>query len=249
MLGTNENLYAWMDEGFADYLGARVFAWLHKKNFFEGAEEYDRYYNLAKSRYDEPMSTHANWYLTNLAYNTNAYYKGAIFLRQLGYIVGEKNMDKIFLEYYNQWRFKHPNPNDFIRIAENVSSMQLQWYKEFMVNTTKTIDYTIDSLWEENGMSKIRIRRVGQMPMPVDVQLTFKDSSREIHTIPLNLMYGNKMPETSINTVIHDEWMWVNPTYTFEVKHKLTDFKLIEIDPTKRLADIDPANNALQLNW
>ena len=249
MLGTNENLYAWMDEGFADYAEARVFAWLHKKNFFEGADEYDSYFNLARSRFDEPMSTHANWFSTNLAYNTNAYYKGAVFLRQLGYIVGEENIDKILLEYYKQWRFKHPNPNDFIRVAEKVSNIQLQWYKEYMMNTLKTVDYGIDSLWEENGVSKIRLKRVGEMPMPIDLELRFKDGSKELHYIPLNLMFGEKPAENKTARFVHEEWRWTHPTYIVEFKRKLTDLKEAEIDPTHRLADIERRNNLLQLKW
>jgi hypothetical protein len=45
------------------------------------------------------------------------------------------------LEYYRQWRFKHPNVNDFIRLAEKTSGLKLDWYKEYWVNSTKTIDY------------------------------------------------------------------------------------------------------------
>jgi aminopeptidase N len=223
--------------------------WMHKKDFFEGADEYERYYNLAKSRFDEPMSTHSNWYSTNLAYNTNAYYKGAVFLRQLGYIVGEENIDKILLEYYRLWRFKHPNPNDFVRVAEKVSNMQLQWYKEYMLNTMKTVDYGIDSLWEENGVSKIRLKRVGEMPMPIDLELTFKDGSKALHYVPLNLMFGEKPVENKIPRTVHDEWRWTNTTYVVEFKRKLTDLKEAQIDPTHRLADIEPRNNILRLNW
>jgi len=249
MLGTNENLYAWMDEGFADYAEARVLAWLHKKDFFATANEYNLYFNLAKSKYDEPMSTHANQFNTNYAYNTNAYYKGAVFLRQLGYIVGEENIDKILLEYYKQWRFKHPNPNDFIRVAEKVSNIQLQWYKEYMMNTLKTVDYGIDSLWEENGVSKIRLKRVGEMPMPIDLELRFKDGSKELHYIPLNLMFGEKPAENKTARFVHEEWRWTHPTYIVEFKRKLTDLKEAEIDPTHRLADIERRNNLLQLKW
>ncbi|MEO8766010.1 MAG: M1 family metallopeptidase [Ginsengibacter sp.] len=249
MLGTNENLYAWMDEGFADYAEARVLAWLHKKDFFASADEYGLYFRLASSSFDEPMSTPANYFNTNYAYNVNAYYKGAVFLRQLGYIVGESNLDKILLEYYRLWRFKHPNPNDFIRVAEKVSDMQLAWYKEYMMLTTKTVNYGIDSLWEENGVSKIRLRRVGQMPLPVDLELTFKDGNKELHYIPLDLMFGNKPAENTETRIVHDEWNWTNTTYIVEFKHPLHDLVLVEIDPTKRMADIDQKNNTLKLNW
>ena len=64
-----------------------------------------------------------------------------------------------------------------MKVAQDVSGIQLDWYKEYWIYTTKSIDYSIDSLWGENGVSKIRLRRIGQMPMPIDLQLTFKDSS------------------------------------------------------------------------
>ncbi|MEO6328811.1 MAG: M1 family aminopeptidase, partial [Ginsengibacter sp.] len=249
MMGTNENLFAWMDEGFTDYAEARVLAWLHHKDFFASAQEYNLYFRLATSRLDEPMSTPANYFNSNYGYNINAYYKGAVFLRQLGYIVGEENLDKILLEYYRLWRFKHPNPNDFILVAEKVSGMQLQWYKEFMMYTTKTADYGIDSLWEENEVSKIRLRRVGQMPMPIDLVLHFKDSTKEQHYIPLNLMFGEKPVENNIPRTVHAEWPWTHPTYIVEFRRKLTDLTEVEIDPSGRMADIERKNNLLKLNW
>ena len=82
------------------------------------------------------------------------------------------------------WRFKHPNANDFMRVAQKVSGMQLDWYKEYWINTTKTIDYGIDSLWEENGKSEIRLKMIGYMPMPIDVVVTYKDGSKEMAYIP-----------------------------------------------------------------
>ena len=86
------------------------------------------------------------------------------------------------------------------------------------------------------------------MPMPIDMQLTFKDGSTETHYMPLNLMFGTKPAETP-NRIVHEEWKWTHPTYIVEFKHKLTDVKRVEIDPSKRMADVDQKNNILQLNW
>ncbi len=272
MLGTNESLYAWMDEGFTEYATNLVEAYYRDnvtaKRLAGNATElakleavakelplaqhanYDGYYNLAKSGYEEPLTTHADHFNTNFAYSQAAYAKGCVFLNQLGYIIGASVRDKVLLEYYNQWRFKHPNSNDFIRIAETVSGLQLDWYKEYWCNTTKTINYKIDSLWEENGVSKIRLRRVGQMPMPIDLQLTFNDGSTELHYIPLNLMFGGKAAENMQQPfIVHEEWKWTHPTYVVEFKHRLTDLKTAEIDPTQRMADIDRNNNLLELKW
>ena len=165
-------------------------------------------------------------------------------------MVGSQVLDKILLEYYRLWRFKHPNASDFVRVAEKTSGLKLDWYKEYWVATTKTIDYGIDSLWEDQGKTKIRLRMKGKMPMPIDLVIQYKDGSKEMAYIPLYSMFGEKpvedpsMPRTSF-----EPWKWTSPTYTFEVNHRLLDFKTVEIDPSQRMADVDRKNNKLELHW
>lgn len=127
--------------------------------------------------------------------------------------------------------------------------MQLDWYKEYWCNTTKKIDYGIDSLWEENGVSKIRLKRIGNLPMPIDVVFTKKDGSTEMYTIPLNLMFAFKKIDEGTKPIASEEWRWTHPTYVLEIKSKLTEFKKIEIDPSQRMADVDRRNNVIELNW
>lgn len=250
MMGTNESLYAWMDEGFTSYAEDRVSAYLAKKTGFTQEGNYAGYYGLARSNVEEPLTTHADHFNSNAAYSSAAYSKGAVFLEQLGYIVGAPVLDKILLEYYRLWRFKHPNASDFMRVAEKVSDLKLDWYKEYWVNSIKTIDYGIDSLWEEGGNTKIRVKRIGLMPMPVDIRLTFKDSAKEIHYIPLSLMYGEKPVEDSIiKRKVYEAWRWTHATYVIETSRKLTDIITVEIDPSLRMADIDRKNNKLELKW
>jgi Peptidase family M1 domain len=250
MLGNNESLYPWMDEGFADYATSRVRAFLENQTSSPFGNSYNTYFNLAKSAKEEPLSTHADHFNTNFAYGSAAYGKGAVFLEQLGYVVGAQVRDKILLEYYRLWKFKHPNAQDFINVAEKVSNMKLDWYKEYWIYSTKTIDYGIDSLWEENGKTKIRIRDLGLMPMPIDLQLTFKDGKTEQHYVPLDLMYGEKLKENdTISRKTYEPWRWTNPTYTVETDRRLTDITVAEIDPSQRMADIDRRNNRLELKW
>jgi hypothetical protein len=250
MMGTNESLYPWMDEGFTQYAEERVSAWLKNDTGFAQESNYGGYYYLAKSGREEPMTTHADHYNTNFAYSLAAYSKGAVFLEQLGYITGAQVRDKILLEYYRLWRFKHPNANDFIRVAEKVSGMKLDWYKEYWIATTKTIDYSVDSLWQDGGKTKIRLRNIGLMPMPIDLQLTLKDGSKELHYIPMDLMYGEKPVEDStIPRKVYAPWKWTSDTYVIETDQKLTNITKVEIDPSLRLADVDRRNNKLELNW
>ncbi len=250
LLGTNESLYSWMDEGFTQYAEERVAAFLNNSTGFAQADAYAGYYSLVKSGKEEPLTTHADHYNSNAAYGAASYLKGAVFVEQLGYIVGAPVRDKILMEYYKQWRFKHPNAADFIRISEKVSGMKLDWYKEYWVNSTKTIDYNIDSLWEEAGKTKVRLSRIGLMPMPIDLQITFKDGSKEMHYIPMNLMYCEKPDEDpTVPRKIYEPWKWTHSTYTIETSRKLADFTMVEIDPSLRLADVDRKNNKLELKW
>ena len=87
------------------------------------------------------------------------------------------------------------------------------------------------------------------MPMPIDLELTFKDGSKELHYVPMDLMLGDKPAENNEKRIIHNEWNWTNPTYNVEFKHHLSDLISVEIDPSKRMADIDQKNNLLKLNW
>jgi aminopeptidase N len=271
MLGTNESMYAWMDEGFTTYAEGRVSAYYFEQLLARHPDNaglrdivnqrrtqlpliqpkaYEDYFNLVKEGMTEPLTTHADHFHTNATYQTASYSQGCIFMEQLGYIVGDSVRDKILLEYYREWRFKHPNANDFMRVAEKVSGMQLDWYQEYWINTTKTIDYAIDSLWEENGKSNIRLRMAGDMPMPLDVLLTFKDGSKLMAYIPQYFMFGAKPVEDhAIPRTQYEPWKWTNPTYTFSFDRRLLDVKIVEIDPTQRMADTDRRNNKLELKW
>jgi len=247
MMGTNESLYAWMDEGFTTYASTRTLAWARGKPAIVVFQNfYDDYLRLAKSPREEPLSTHADHFNTNIAYVIGSYDKGAVFLSQLGYIVGDSVLDKILLEYYHEWRFRHPNPNDFIRVAEKVSGMQLQWYKEYWINSVKTIDYALGNISDSEGKAAVTLKRIGYMPMPVDVLVTYKDGTQEMHYVPMNLMYGAKSSENrNIPFIIHPDWPWVNPEYVLLLNKSVGEIKEIEIDPSQRMADINRANNKI----
>jgi aminopeptidase N len=166
-------------------------------------------------------------------------------MEQLGYIVGADTRDKILHAYFNTWKFKHPNPNDFIRIAEKISGLELDWYKEYWIYSTKTIDYAVGDIAMVDNKTSITIKRIGKMPMPIDVLVTYKDGTQEMHYMPLNLMYGAKPLETKTPTTVHAPWKWTHPDYSFTTNRAVGEIKSIEIDPSQRLADINKTNNKL----
>ncbi len=248
ILGTNESMYAWMDEGFVTYYENRIGYHLFSNQDFEPGRFFGLYKTLVNSKEEEPLTTHADHFNTKMAYVEGSYVKGAIFLEQLGYLVGDKVRDKIMLAYYNWWKFKHPNANDFIQVAQKVSGLQLDWYKEYWINTIKVIDYGIASVYEENGVTKVRIRNNGQIPMPIDLMVTFRDSSKELEYIPAYLMFGLKERESfEIPRIIHEPWKWTDPVYTVIIDRKLSEILNVEIDPTHRMADINRKDNFVEL--
>lgn len=244
MLATDESKYPWMDEGLAQYAGHRVQLYMNNSPDFVSATDYMNYFQTIKSGKEEPLITHADHYNTNFAYGTAVYSKGAIFFEQLGYIVGSQVLDKILMEYYKQWRFKHPSVNDFLRVAEKVSDIKLDWYKDYWINTTRTIDYSIDSLWEEGGKTNIRIRKNGIMPMPLDILISWKDWRKEVHYVPMSLMYGIKPAEDTVTVrKVYEPWKWTHPTYVIQTDGRLADIAIVEIDPSQRMADTERKNN------
>ena len=272
LLATNESIHAWMDEGFTEWSTDLVEEYYRQQvsrksimndpvalrasdstamvppAYHQGI--YAGYLALVKSGKEEPMTTHSDHFNTIYAYKNASYSKGGVFIEQLGYIIGAEARDRTMLSYYRQWRFKHPRPNDFVRIAEKESGMQLDWYKEYWVNTTKTIDYGIDSLWEVGGATNVRLKNSGMIPMPIDVKISFKDGSSEWHYIPMNLMYGAKPSEKGQeNRKEYEAWKWTHPQYTISSTRKLTDIVSVEIDPSFRMADINRKDNRLELRW
>ncbi len=246
VLATNESLYPWMDEGFTTFaedntIGNTVDS---LKGKWHQAGNYRAYFALIRSGFEEPMSTHSDHFNTNYGYSINAYSKGAVFLEQLGYVIGAANRDAGLLRYYKDWRFKHPNAKDFIRVMEKESGLQLDWYLQYMMNSTKHIDYALDSVYEVNGKTAVRLRREGQFPMPVDLAVELADGRKEMHNIPLTLMFGSKPNENPAQQyIVHDGWRWTHPTYTLMLDVPIGQLKSLEIDPSLRLADIDRSNN------
>ncbi len=249
LLGNNESLYPWMDEGFTSYGESLVMSQLRKSTTFPWSGDYASYYNIARSRYEEPLSTHADHYSTNTAYGAASYGKGAVYLAQLGYIIGEPALRRTLLNYYDQWKYKHPTADDFLRVAEKTSGIELDWYQQYWVNSIKKIDYAIDSLWSEGDSSFVRIRRINEMPMPVEVVITSKDRTQELHYIPLDLMFAEKPADPDQPRKTYPPQRWTHRTMVISTARPLTAIQTVEIDPSLRMADVERRNNKLELNW
>lgn len=235
LLATNEAKHEWMDEGFTCYISDHAMNQVMnqgKEN--PAAASYSNYIYLATSGKEQPLTTHADRYHFNQAYGIAAYSKGEVFLAQLGYIMGEDNLKKTIKKYFKDFAFKHPTPLDIIRSAEKVSGLELDWYLMDFAQTTNTIDYSVKAI-EGN---KVTLERIGLMPMPIDLTVTYTDGSTEDFYIPLQIMRGEKPTSATIKT----DWAWAYPTYTFDASKAV---KSVQIDPKNKMADVNKENNKM----
>ena len=245
LLATNEALYPWMDEGFTSYASDFVMSELFS-TFTPYSGSYRSYFRLVESGKQEALTTHADHYETNRAYGTASYSMGLIFVHQLSYVVGQDVLMRSMKRYFNEWKYKHPTPNDFIRVVEKESGLELTWYLEQWIGTTSTIDYGIKWLQENDETDKTHIilERKGKMPMPLDVKVVYKNGKEEWINIPLRIMRGEKEAEQGMEKfTVRADWPWTYPTYELILDCEDEDIESIEIDPSMRMADIDRSNN------
>ena len=244
LLGTNESQHPWMDEGFTSYISTLAQTTLSGGlNENPHAGSYRGYNYLAASGREEPMTTHGDRYDYNMAYSISSYTKGSIFLSQLGYVIGKDNLEKTLNRYYDEWKFKHPTPNDFIRIAEKVSGAELSWYLNEWTETTNKIDYGIKNVETDDNKTTVTLERIGDMPMPVEVNVTYTNGEEETIYIPLRMMRWSKAAKEGENWTEKEDWPWAFPSYSFSIDKPKSEIKSMTIDQYGFMADVDRENN------
>ena len=250
VLASNESKHEWMDEGFTSFISDLAMNEVmppkeKQDNVFEDA--YKNYIYLANSGKEQPLSTHADRYDYNMSYSIGAYSKGEVFLAQLGYIIGTDNLMKTLKRYYYDYKFTHPTPNDIKRTAEKISGANLDWYLVDWTQTTNTIDYAIQNIESAtDGVQRtgVTLERKGRMPMPIDLLVVYEDGSNETFYIPNTLLrFEKENPYEGIKRTVLKGWDWAYPTYFFEIPKSKSAIKVIIIDPSGLMADVNRDNN------
>jgi hypothetical protein len=248
VLATNESLYEYMDEGMTSYATE-----LCMRHLFVGPGSDDpphqgsfsSYISQALSGNEEPLITHADHYQTNRAYGVGAYSKGETLLAQLAAVMGPELRDEGLKAYYRDWKFKHPGPNDFKRSMEKVCGFDLDWYFQYFIHTTHQIDYAIDRVAEGAETTTIECSRIGAMPMPQNITVTYTDGSATTYVAPLVMMRGHR-PLADGEALLPD-WPWTHPTYSFDVPTR-SGIASVELDAARQMADVDRSNNRVEFD-
>ncbi|MDP2452702.1 MULTISPECIES: M1 family metallopeptidase [unclassified Kaistella] len=230
IVGSNERLYAWMDEGLNTFINGISEKDFNNGEYYQPKTLQQMSFGFNNDNMEPVMTAPDNLKERNLGFL--GYYKPSAGLQMLREnILGEERFDKALREYIKRWAFKHPTPDDFFRTMENVSGEELNWFwRGWFLNKWK-IDQAVKSAKYVNGdFTKgviIKIENIGQLPMPVNLDIKFKDGTIQNIKLPVEIWKRNT------------EW-------TFEVPTK-KEILSVQLDPKGSLPDANPADNILKM--
>jgi hypothetical protein len=124
-----------------------------------------------------------------------------------------------------------------------MSGIELDWYFQYFVNTTHFIDYAITNVESTIMSTTITLERLGKMPMPQDIEVTFTDGEKVKMHIPLVMMRGHR--ELASNEKLAADWPWTSPTYDIIIPSMGKRIAKIELDPMFLQADVNRDNNII----
>ena len=205
------------------------------------------YINFTKRGIEEPAVWLGDHHDNSSAYSVATYTKGNIYLVQLGYIMGEKNLQMVMKDFYNTWKMKHPTDKDFLHTAQRISGMDLKWFHHYWINTTKTIDYAIRNVVYNESSTTITLANNGTIPMPIDFSVLTKDKKVMNYHIPTNLTRSWKENDIYGDFSTLSYWPWTQKDYTITIPFNKSQISVLGIDFSQRMADVNPDNNFIEV--
>jgi hypothetical protein len=220
IVGSNERLYPWMDEGFNTFIdlagAARYFAGTPYGDSIE-VHPLHLYADHAIAGQEQPLISRPVE-VKDLFWT--GYQKPALMMQTLRYeVLGKEGFDHAFREYLRTWAYKHPTPADFFRLMRDASGMDLDWFWRDWVFTTARLDQAVDSI----GTEKVHLSNRGSMSLPLELEITYVDGSSERVKLPVE--------------------MWNQGTrFAYRIRPGKAVRKVV-VDPRRILPDVDRSNN------
>lgn len=227
IVGSNERLHGWMDEGLNTFINYSSSAAFKGGEFKEERVDMHKWGRIFADNSLEPVMTyHDNVREANIA--MVLYLKPALGLRLLQeQILGPDRFNRAFKAYVERWKFKHPQPEDFFRTIENVAGEDLNWFWRGWFRNNWKMDQAVENvvMVEKEGMYEltISIKNLEKLPMPVIVQVTDKKGQKHRRSFPVDVWRRNKV--------------W---TFKMSVEEEP---RSIELDPDHVLPDCNPNND------
>jgi hypothetical protein len=227
IVGSNERLHAWMDEGFNTFINSLSTDAFNNGEYKERKSNMHRMSGMFVNDRLEPIYTSPD-NLKERNLGVLAYYKpstGLILLREQ--ILGPERFDEAFTAYIDRWAYKHPTPDDFFRTMENVAGEDLRWFwRGWFINSWKLDQAVTKVKYVKNDPTQgavITIENLEKMPMPVVIELKTKSGKVTRKTLPVEIWKRNV-------------------TWTFKVD-TTEELSKVVIDPDFVLPDVDSSNN------
>ncbi len=226
IVGSNERLFAWMDEGFNTFINELSTEAFNKGEYYSKKTAAQTGSYIMNDGFEPIMVGPDN--MKENSIGVLAYFKpgmGLGILRES--ILGPEKFDKAFRTYIERWAFRHPTPWDFFHTMENVSGEELNWFwRGWFINKWK-IDQAVKNVKYVNGDFKngaqITVENLGQLPMPTTVQIKFMDGTEQIAKLPVEIWKRNT------------DW-----TFKLNSSKEIAEVRL---DPKSEIPDVNPKNN------
>ena len=217
IVGSNERLHAWMDEGFNTFINSLSTEEFNNGEYKERKSNMHRMSSVFVNDRLEPIYTSPD-NLKERNLGVLAYYKpstGLVLLREQ--ILGPERFDEAFTAYINRWAYKHPTPDDFFRTMENVAGEDLRWFwRSWFINSWK-LDQAVTSVkYVKNDPTQgaiITIANLEQMPMPVVVELKTKSGNVTRKTLPVEIWKRNVSWEFKVDTTEELDKVVIDPDF------------------------------------
>lgn len=178
MLGSNERDHPWMDEGLNSFYEQKTSEVLsHDSDRIKkgGLNEYMLLDEDAATGRDQPMGAPSISY-EKLNYGIDVYNKSTIMLKWLEAYMGPDQFEQGMHDYYDQWHFHHPYPEDFRKCMERHATKPIDWFFDNMLTTDRRIDYTVTKAKIADGKTQVRVRNNSGVAGPVYVEAYNGDS-------------------------------------------------------------------------
>lgn len=188
VVGSNERLHPWMDEGFNTFMDQYGTA-----EYFEGTAFADTllesllhdYEIHARPGIEQPIALRP---VEQRDLFWTGYRKPALMFRLLREeVLGPERFDRAFRAYIDTWAFRHPTPADFFRIMEDAGGMDLDFFWRDWIYTTARLDQAIAAVRETGETTDIVIENRGEMEMPVELEVTYADGTTETMNLPVEM--------------------------------------------------------------
>ncbi len=186
ILGSMERDHAWMDEGMNTFyeqkttkdLAQREDTAKHKaqkKGISVSLDESLIYYEFAATGNDQTIDEPSENF-TKLNYGVDVYYKTNLMLRWLEQYMGADTFGSAMHAYYDQWKFKHPYPEDFKKCLAQFSHKDINWFFDVALNSNTPIDFKIKHADAADGRTMVTVKNKTGAVAPVYIAAYQGDS-------------------------------------------------------------------------